>query len=175
MSPEYIATDLLHAEGFTDIQFVDSGTGPDSSDWLAHGEIDFDWNFPPAQLRAIASGASIKVLSGMHVGCNELIANNSIRSVADLKGKRVGIDVTTGTLHAFLVMVAAYVGLDPFNDIRWIADPVASPVDLLAEGKILSAYMQPELLQGCYEVAYLFAGIWHKKEATVPAIFKTSE
>jgi hypothetical protein len=32
--------------------------------------------------------------------------------------------------------------------------------------------MQPELLQGRYEVLYLFAGIWHKKEATVPAIFK---
>jgi hypothetical protein len=35
--------------------------------------------------------------------------------------------------------------------------------------------MQPELLQGCYEVLYLFAGIWHKKEATVPAIFKITE
>jgi hypothetical protein len=46
---------------------------------------------------------------------------------------------------------------------------------LLADGKILSAYMQPELLQGCYEMLYLFAGIRHKKEATVPAIFKITE
>ena len=46
---------------------------------------------------------------------------------------------------------------------------------LLADGKILSAHMQPELFQGCYEELYLFAGIWHKKEATAPAIFKISE
>ena len=46
---------------------------------------------------------------------------------------------------------------------------------LLAYGKILSAHMPPEFLQGCYEELHLFAGIWHQNEATVPAIFKISE
>lgn len=134
--PEYIATELLRAEGFTDIQFVASGTGPDSPDWLAHGELDFDWPFLPAAIRSIDSGAPIKVLAGMHSGCLELIADKSIRSVLQLKGRRVGIDITNGTPHELLIIMAAYVGLDPFNDIQWVANPDLSPLELLAEGKI---------------------------------------
>jgi NitT/TauT family transport system substrate-binding protein len=48
-------------------------------------------------------------------------------------------------------MVAAYVGLDPFTDIHWIADPVASPVDLLAEGKIDAFLNGPPLPQEARE------------------------
>src|SRR5436190_22560667 len=84
--PEYIATELLRAEGFTDIQFLASGTGPDSTDWLAHGELDFDCPFLPAAIRSIESGAPIKLLAGMHSGCLELIADKSIGSVLQLKG-----------------------------------------------------------------------------------------
>ena len=147
MSPQYIATELLRAEGFTDIRFVESGTGLDGSEWLAHGEIDFNWDFPPSHLRSLAAGARIKVLSGLHVGCLELIAANGIRSVAHLKGRRVGIDVMNGTPHAYLVMMAAYVGLDPFNDIHWIESAVESPVDLLAAGKIDAFLNGPPLPQ----------------------------
>ena len=89
-APMYVSEALLQAEGFTDITFVPSGTGPDSSEWLANGEIDFDWNFPPAHVLSIGKGAPIKVLAGMHVGCLELIADRRVRSVLDLKGKRVG-------------------------------------------------------------------------------------
>ena len=49
-TPMYAAFELLRAEGFTDVKFVLKGTGPDSSDWIGHDEIDFDWNFPPPLL-----------------------------------------------------------------------------------------------------------------------------
>ena len=39
-------------------------------------------------IRSIDKGVPIKVLSGLHVGCLELIANDSVQSIADLKGKR---------------------------------------------------------------------------------------
>ena len=45
----------------------------------------------------IQGGVPIKVLAGMHAGCLELIANDSIRSIADLKGRRVGIDISRRT------------------------------------------------------------------------------
>jgi NitT/TauT family transport system substrate-binding protein len=135
-SPEYISTELLRAEGFTDVQFVATGTGPDDSDWLAAGDIDFDWNFAPAYIRAITKGGRITVLAGLHAGCNELIASKDIRSVADLRGRRVGIDQINGSPHAFLTLMAAYVGLDPVNDLHWIANPDESPLELLAQGKI---------------------------------------
>ena len=44
LTPIYVSQDLLRAEGFTDITLVTKGTGSDSSDWIEHGELDFDWN-----------------------------------------------------------------------------------------------------------------------------------
>jgi NitT/TauT family transport system substrate-binding protein len=151
MTPQYIAKDLLAAEGFSDVVFVDKGTGLDGTDWLANGEIDFDWNFPPAHLRSLDAGTPIKVLCGLHTGCNELVAAEDINSVAALKGKRVGIDVTNGAPHAFLVMMAAYVGLDPFKDIRWVANATDNPVDLLANGEIDAFLNAPPLPQQARE------------------------
>src|SRR5262245_27424740 len=45
LAPEYVAENLLRAEGFTDVRYVDGESGADSSVWIAHGEIDFDWNY----------------------------------------------------------------------------------------------------------------------------------
>ena len=110
--------------------------GGDSADWIKNGEVDFDWNFPPAHIRLISNGAPIKVLAGMHVGCLELFTNDSIRSVADLKGKRIGVDNLAGTPHFMLIAIVASVGLDPARDIEWFTAPDFNPVTLFAEGKI---------------------------------------
>jgi NitT/TauT family transport system substrate-binding protein len=133
-TPLYIAEALLHGEGITDVRFIGEGTGPDSSDWIQHGEIDFDFNFPPAYIRSIANGAAITVVAGMHVGCLELIANESVRSVAELKRKKVGISEANSIPHLLLMIIAANVGLDPAKDIEWVTSP--SSLDLLADGKI---------------------------------------
>ena len=37
------------------------------------------------------AGETILVLAGVHVGCFELFAIESIRGIADLKGKSVGV------------------------------------------------------------------------------------
>ncbi|MEQ1956583.1 ABC transporter substrate-binding protein [Mesorhizobium yinganensis] len=134
MSPIFIAKALLQAEGFTNVSLVTEGTGPDSSDWIEHGELDFDWNYPPAHIKSIAKGVPITVLSGLHVGCLELIANDRVQSIPDLKGKRAGIDDFNGNTYLLLMMIAAYVGLDPASDVEWIS--VTDPVDAFAEGRI---------------------------------------
>ena len=59
---EYFAADILRAEGFSDIRWVETGTGGDSSDWMEHDEIDFDWNYPWQHVRSIAAGIPITVL-----------------------------------------------------------------------------------------------------------------
>ena len=43
------------------------------------------------------------MLSGVHVGCFELFANNGIRKVRELKGKSIGIGVIGGSAQMFLV------------------------------------------------------------------------
>ncbi len=145
-APMYVAGSLLRAEGFTDITFVPAGTGPDSADWLVNDEIDFDWNFPPAHVKSIAKGSRIKVLAGMHTGCLELISNDRVQSVIDLKGKRAGITEANATPHYLLMIMAAYVGLDPVRDIEWVT--AADPLQMLADGEIdafLATPPQPQL------------------------------
>ena len=160
-APLYIAEALLHGEGITDVQWVGvkfgdgmsdfrpvtAEEGPDSSDWIRHGLIDFDWNFPPAHIRLIANGVPIKVLAGMHVGCLELFANKQIRTIADLKGKRIGVDAQQGVPHLQLIVIVASVGLDPQNDIEWFTAPDYNPVELFAEGKIDAFLGGPPLPQ----------------------------
>jgi NitT/TauT family transport system substrate-binding protein len=139
---------------------VQVDTSVDNSEWIARGETDFDLNYPPKQIASIAAGVPIKVLTGLHSGCLELIANDSIRSVTDLRGKRVGVDGFNTSRHTWLSLMAAYVGLDPVNDIRWVTasarrghepPPEYDPVELLAEGEIdafLASPPWPQKLRG---------------------------
>jgi NitT/TauT family transport system substrate-binding protein len=133
---EYVAGELLRADGFTDVRYVQADRSVDQSEWLARGDTDFDWNFPPKQIASIEAGVPVKVLAGMHSGCLELIANDSVHSVPDLRGKRVGVSNLNTSAHMWLMLMADYVGLDPVNDIEWIAGEDLSPPDLFIEGKI---------------------------------------
>ena len=62
----------------------------------------------------------IKVLGGLHSGCLELIANDSVHGIMDLRGKRVGVFTLASPQYVFVSLMAAYVGLDPVNDIEWV-------------------------------------------------------
>ena len=146
--PEYISEELLRAEGITDVQFVTKGTGPDSSDWIAHGEVDFDWNFPPTLIGQVHNGIPIKILAGLHSGCLELFANDSVATFADLKGKRIGIDGLATNTHKLVIITTAYLGLDPDKDIEWVTVP--DSVEAFAEGKIdafLAGPPQPQIMR----------------------------
>src|SRR5687768_10460936 len=87
----YIAAELLRAEGFSDVRYVEGESGVDSTIWIARGDLDFDVNYGPVHITSIDAGVPITVLAGLHTGCLELIANESVRSIADLKGKKVGV------------------------------------------------------------------------------------
>jgi NitT/TauT family transport system substrate-binding protein len=145
-----VAADLLHAEGFTDVRYVDPDPGLDTPEQLARGELDFDYNFPPKHIRSIDSGIPIKVLTGMHSGCLELITNDTIRSVADLKGKKVGVDRFTEHPHILVTIMAANVGLDPARDIQWVEGGDVTPMQLFIDGKIdafLGTAPEPQMMR----------------------------
>jgi NitT/TauT family transport system substrate-binding protein len=72
----------------------------------------------------------------MMVGCVELFARESIRSVIDLKGKSVGVQATGSLPNIFVVLMAAHVGLDANKDIHWVTDPKVKPRELFVDGKI---------------------------------------
>ena len=83
----------MRADGITDVRYVQGDTSVDNSQWLARGDTDFDMNMPSMHITSIEAGTPIKVLTGVHTGCFELIANNSIQAVTDMRGKRVGVGV----------------------------------------------------------------------------------
>ena len=142
VAPSYVAEDLLRAEGFTDIRYVPVKTGLAFSQAFAQGEIDFSMMFAPGAVRRLDHGVPITVLAGVHPGCFELFVHEPIRTFTDLKGKQVGINEALGsTDHLYVSIMAAYVGLDPQKDIRWITiDDVPSPMELFVQGKI-DAYL----------------------------------
>jgi NitT/TauT family transport system substrate-binding protein len=135
-APQYAAEELLRAEGFTDIRYVLSDAGINASKAIARGEVDFTLHFSAPVLIPIDAGEKITIIAGVHVGCFELFATESIRAIADLKGKTVGVhDFGAGT-HVFLSTIAAYVGLDPVKDINWVTSPTIPPKELFADRKI---------------------------------------
>jgi NitT/TauT family transport system substrate-binding protein len=136
IAPQYIADELLREEGFTDIRYVDLGESTPRAQAIAHGMVDFSANFVAPLIVAVASGEPITFLAGVHLGCFELFGNDSIRSIADLKGKSVGVPALGSNPHIFLTAMVAHVGLDPVSDIHWVTDPSIKPSDAFVQGKI---------------------------------------
>ena len=135
-SPQYIAEDLLKAEGFSDVEYVDRQGGGASIKALATGEADITLNYVGPTILGVDAGYPLVFLGGVHVGCFEVFGTNDVRSIRDLKGKTVAVVELGGSEYVFLASMAAYVGLDPRKDIRFITRPRREAMELLAEGKI---------------------------------------
>jgi NitT/TauT family transport system substrate-binding protein len=136
IAPQYVAEDLLRAEGFTDVRYVAMNPGISTSLALARGQIDFTTNYAPPLVISIDAGEPITIVGGEHVGCFEIFARDGIRSIPDLKGKNVGVQGIGSSQHIFLSVMAAHVGLDPAKDIHWVTSPSPKPMELFADGKI---------------------------------------
>jgi NitT/TauT family transport system substrate-binding protein len=135
IAPQYVADELLRSEGFTEIQYV-MRTPTAMAEAIGRAQVDLSLHFAALLIPGIDAGDAITVLAGVHVGCFELFANEQIRSIRDLKGKKVGIQGAGVHQHAFIAAMAAHVGLDPAKDIEWVLSPTPPPMELFAEGKI---------------------------------------
>ena len=146
--PLAMAEELLREEGFADIERKPSTIT--SWNMLPDGEVDIDMMSWSDFLPLVDAGRPVTVLSGIHGGCLELRANDGIRSVADLRGKRVGINNFGVTDHMLVSLMAAYVGLKPAEEIDWVVNPDVSQVELFEAGKV-DAFIgfPPELSQPC--------------------------
>jgi NitT/TauT family transport system substrate-binding protein len=136
LAPQYVVSDLLNAEGFTNVVYVQSDAGVEQTKAVGKGDIDFTLHFSGPLLLQVDRGLSITIVAGIHVGCFELFAREGIRSVADLKGRTVGIQGLETSPHVFLSAMATLVGLDPAKDIEWVTSGPVKPIELFAEGKI---------------------------------------
>jgi NitT/TauT family transport system substrate-binding protein len=141
VAPEYIAEDLLRAEGFTDVRYVSAQSGPVQARMLTRGELDFTLPSAGTVVSQLDAGVPIAALAGVHVGCFELFAHEPIHTISDLRGKKVGIDVLGSGKHRYVAVMAAYVGLDPHKDIEWVEGSARNamglfPMELFVERKV---------------------------------------
>ena len=134
-APLDVAEQLLHAEGFTDVQYVRAAGGFSAPQMVAKGEVDFGASFAGTVVYHLDAGLPLTALGGLHAGCYELFAREPIRSVSDLKGRRVGIQTLDSSGHLYLSIMATYVGLDARRDIEWIVPPEGKAMELFATGE----------------------------------------
>ena len=134
-APQYVAEDLLRAEGFTDVTYVDFPGGA-VSESLAAAKADLSLHFVGPNIIRLDAGDPVVFLAGVHVGCFEVIATERVRRISDLKGKTRGVSSLRGAEHVFIASIAAHVGLSPQKDITWAVNPPDESMRLLSAGKI---------------------------------------
>jgi len=136
LAPQYIAEDLLQAEGFTDVQYLDFPEGAVGVfDRVSSSAVDFTQWYGVPFIEEIDKGRPIVFLAGVHIGCTELFATERIRTIRDLKGKTVAV-ATGSPAQSILAAMLAYVGLDHRKDLTFTTHSPAESVRLLAEAKI---------------------------------------
>jgi NitT/TauT family transport system substrate-binding protein len=149
VAPGQIAEALLRAEGFTEVRYISPSDG--DADAVARGAIDFELQTAAWVVSQVDAGKPITALAGVHPGCYELFVHKPIRTIGDLKGRRVGIPSIGGSGHLLLTIMVAQVGLDPHSDIDWVTTPTGTPMQMFAERQVdafLGFPPEPQELRG---------------------------
>jgi NitT/TauT family transport system substrate-binding protein len=147
-APQYVAEDLLRAEGFVDLQYVDFAESGSVgvAKGLGSGRVDITMNFVGPLLIQIEAGDPIVFLAGGHVGCLELVATDRVRAIRDLKGKTVAVNDRI-TSYIFFASMLSHVGLHPERDLNLVVRPAAEAVTMLAEGQVDAFFAFPPYTQ----------------------------
>jgi len=135
-APQFVAEELLKAEGFTDVSYAEMPEGMPISLFLSRDQADISMNFVAPNLIRVDQGDPVVFLAGAHVGCFEVFAGPRVRRISDLKGKTAAVTVLNGSQHVFLASIAAHVGLDPRKDINWVVHESNEGLRLFVDGKV---------------------------------------
>lgn len=104
-----------------DVEFV-------KTDWdglrdgLGLGRFDANYTLIMYLLKPIEQGLDVKITGGVHSGCLRVQTGETspIKSVADLKGKTIGIPTMGSPPFLFASRALAAAGLDPRKDVNWV-------------------------------------------------------
>ena len=149
IAPQYLAEELLRLEGFSEVEYVEAPGDPHLL--FLEGKVDFTLDSATALVPSIDQGRPMIVVAGIHGGCWELFGNSHVRSIRDLKRKRVAVTLRGAAEHVYVASMLAYVGMDPNKDVTWIeAQTQKEMMRLFVEGKadaILAFPPQPQQLR----------------------------
>jgi NitT/TauT family transport system substrate-binding protein len=95
-------------------------------DGLGLGRFDASYTLIMYLLKPIEQGLDVKITGGVHSGCLRVQAGKKspIKSVEDLKGKRIGVPTNLGSPpFLFASRVLAAHGMNPSKDVEWVVLP----------------------------------------------------
>jgi NitT/TauT family transport system substrate-binding protein len=105
---------------------------------LASGRFHATYSFIMYLMKPIEIGQDLKLTGGIHTGCLRVQAkgNTGIKSVADLKGKKLGITHMGSPPFLFASRVLTDQGLDPRHDVEWVTMPADTMPKALDQGHV---------------------------------------
>jgi NitT/TauT family transport system substrate-binding protein len=134
-APLYVVEAFLRAEGFSDVQYVTAAPGLADVMMIVQGHLDFDVTFAGTIVHELDAGLPLTALGGLHVGCYELFAREPIRTIGDLKGRRVALTNSNSGEHLYISIMATHIGLNAKEDIDWVFSPAGDAIELFVAGK----------------------------------------
>jgi len=149
MSPLWIAA----KEGFfrkqgLDVKVVNVRGGTQATQALLGGGLDMAYSDPPGTIAAIAAGAPlVEVMATATVMPYYLVGAPAVKSLADLKGKRVGSSGLGLSASRMAIIVGLkHLGLDPDRDKITLVAAGTEPERLagLASGSLAGTVIAPE-------------------------------
>ena len=124
-------------EGFTKIEYVPVPANFTYATAVGNGKVDLAIFGRSAAVAAIDAGRAFVILTGVHVGCWELFANERVNSVRDLKGKSIAVTGIGGVDHLWIASILGYVGVDPVKSVNWVpTKKLSESMRLYLEGKV---------------------------------------
>jgi NitT/TauT family transport system substrate-binding protein len=133
---------VAYEKGF----FKEEGLAVDlyKADWdsmrdkLAMGHYDATHHLIMYLMNPVAQGLDVRLTAGIHTGCLRLQAGakTDIRNVEDLKGKTIGISHLGAPPFLFASRVLAARGLNPSEDVKWVAMPNEAMGLALDQGRV---------------------------------------
>jgi ABC-type nitrate/sulfonate/bicarbonate transport system substrate-binding protein len=107
------------AEEGLDVDVINSGASARTLQQVAAGSAPIGSSSMVDTVRAISGGAQLKVfLNSLAVGTHSLIAGKDIKSVKDLKGRRVMTGGPSDITNLWWFATARHNGLDPDKDVE---------------------------------------------------------
>lgn len=101
-----------------DVELVFVGSSPANIQALINNDVQIAVAGATAIVSAAARGVDLVILGSMYDGLLfDLIADKSIKTASDLRGKKIGISRFGGSSHYAVVAMVKKMGLDPTRDV----------------------------------------------------------
>lgn len=138
-------TQGVFAKHNLDVELINFGGSTDQLlEAISTGNADAGVGMALRWLKPLEQGFDVKFTAAIHGGCMRLFtkADSPIKTIADLRGRTVGVSDMAAPDKNFFSIVAAKQGLDPNRDINWRQFPAdllgvalqKGEVDVISQG-----------------------------------------